>query len=98
LITRTPVDPERISKAYHRRWHLGHGRFYAIMQDPEWERWRFHFAGVPSHLYKETASHAVTWCLRVVTGNTDAAFEHECNLRFFYGFFSERSKGKKGRR
>ena len=96
LITRTPVDPERISKAYHRRWHLGHGRFYAIMQDPEWERSRFHLAGVPSHLYKETASQAVTWCLRVLTGNTDAAFENECNLRFFYGFFSERRNGPSG--
>lgn len=96
LITWAAVDPERISKAYHRRWHLGHGRFYAIMQDPEWERSRFHLAGVPSHLYKATAKHAIAWGLRVITRNTDAAFENECELRFFYGYFSERRKRSSG--
>lgn len=92
LITTTPVDPERISKAYHRRWHTGHGRFYAIMGDPEWERSHFRLAGVPGHLYRETAMNAVRWCARVLSGNTDAAFESECNLRFFQGFFMERRK------
>ena len=91
LITRAPVDPDRMTKAYHRRWHRGHGRFYAMMKDPEWERSRFQLAGVPSHLYKETAMHAVTWCTKVLTGNTKAAFESECRLRFFYGFFLERA-------
>lgn len=92
LITRAAVDPERMTKTYHRRWHRGHGRFYAIMRDPNWEQARFQLAGVPSHLYRETARHAVMWCSRVLTGNTDAAFEEECHLRFFYGFFSERRK------
>lgn len=97
LITRGAVDPERISKSYHRRWHLGHGRFYALMHDPEWERSRFQLAGVPGHLYKETGLHALRWCLRIATGNTDAAFESECQLRFFYGFFAERTKRSSGR-
>jgi glycosyltransferase involved in cell wall biosynthesis len=92
LITRAPVDPERISKSYHRRWHHGHGRFYARMRDPEWERSNFKLAGVPGHLYRETALNAVLWGARVLTGNTDAAFESECNLRFFQGFFTERRK------
>ena len=92
LITRTPVDPERISKSYHRRWHQGHGRFYAIMRDPEWERSSFKLVGVPGHLYREMAMNAVLWCARILSGNTDAAFESECNLRFFHGFFSERRK------
>jgi hypothetical protein len=90
LITMAAVEPERMTKSYHRRWHKGHGRFYAIMHDPEWERSKFQLAGVPSHLYKETARHAIGWCSRVLTGNTDAAFESECHLRFFHGFFSER--------
>lgn len=92
LITTTPVDPERISKSYHRRWHQGHGRFYAIMRDPEWERSSFTLVGVPGHLYRETAMNAMRWCARILSGNTDAAFESECNLRFFHGFFSERRK------
>ena len=90
LITRAPVDPERMTKSYHRRWHRGHGRFYAIMRDPEWERSKFQLAGVPSHLYKETAVQAVMWASKVLSGNNDAAFESECRLRFFYGFFLAR--------
>ena len=84
------VGRERMTKSYHRRWHRGHGYFYAVMNDPEWERSKFRLAGVPSHLYKQTVTHAVTWCTKVLTGKADAAFESECNLRFFYGFFIAR--------
>jgi glycosyltransferase involved in cell wall biosynthesis len=92
LITWAGVDPERMTKAYHRRWHTGHGHFYAVFNDPEWERSRFQIAGVPSHLYKETARQAVAWCAKLLSGKRDAAFESECRLRFFYGFFRERRK------
>lgn len=92
LITRAPVDPERMTKAYHRRWHRGHGRFYAIMRDSAWEHSKFQLAGVPSHMYKETARQAVLWCSRVLSGDPDAAFASECQLRFFYGFFTERRR------
>lgn len=92
LITRAWIDPERITKEYHRRWHTGHGHFYAIMNDPEWERSKFQFLGVPSHLYKETMKQAATWCSRMLSGNADTAFESECHLRFFLGFFRARRK------
>ena len=94
LITRAGVDPERLTKAYHRRWHTGHGHFYAVFNDPEWERSRFQIAGVPSHLYKETARQAVAWCSKLLSGKRDAAFESECRLRFFYGFFRQRRKDR----
>jgi glucosyl-dolichyl phosphate glucuronosyltransferase len=92
LIARAPVDVERLTKEYHRRWHTGHGHFYAVMRDPEWERSRFHLIGVPSHLYKETATQALSWLSRTLRGNTDAAFVNECRLRFFRGFFRERKR------
>ena len=92
LITWAGVDPGRMTKAYHRRWHTGHGHFYAVFNDPEWERSKFHLAGVPSHLYNEAARHAVIWCSKVLSGKRDAAFESECRLRFFYGFFLQRHK------
>jgi glycosyltransferase involved in cell wall biosynthesis len=95
LITWAGVDPQRMTKAYHRRWHTGHGHFYAVLNDPEWERSKFQIAGVPSHLYKETARQAVTWCSKLLSGKRDAAFESECHLRFFYGFFLERRKRRK---
>jgi glycosyltransferase involved in cell wall biosynthesis len=92
MIARAPVDVERLSKGYHRRWHTGHGHFYAVMRDPEWERSSFRLAGVPGHLYKQTASHALGWLSTFVTGKTDAAFIHECHLRFFRGFFHQRRR------
>lgn len=90
LIVEAHVGRERMTKAYHRRWHTGHGHFYAIMRDSEWERSQLRLMGVPGHLYKQTATHAFIWFFRVLKGNSDAAFVHECQMRFFRGFFLQR--------
>ena len=92
MIARAPVEVERLSKSYHRRWHTGHGHFYAVMRDPQWERSKFSFAGVPGHLYKQTLTHGLSWLKTTITGRADAAFTHECHLRFFRGFFSQRRR------
>ncbi len=92
MVARAPVEAERLSKAYHRRWHTGHGHFYAVMRDPQWERSKFSLAGVPGHLYKQTLTHGLSWLKTTITGNADAAFTHECHLRFFGGFFRQRRR------
>ena len=92
MIVDAHVGSERMTKTYYRRWHTGHGRFYAIMNDPEWERSQFRLMGVPGHLYRQTATHAVSWFFRLIVGNSDAAFTHEGHLRFFRGFFVERRR------
>lgn len=92
MIARAPVEVERLSKTYHRRWHTGHGHFYAVMRDPDWERSSFRLAGVPGHLYKQTLTHALKWLTTSATGNTNAAFTHECRLRFFRGFIRQRRR------
>jgi len=92
MIARAPVEAERLLKSYHRRWHTGHGHFYAVMRDPQWERSKFSLAGVPAHLYKQTIAHGLSWLKTTITGNADAAFTHECQLRFFGGFFRERRR------
>lgn len=88
------VGSDRMTKSYHRRWHTGHGHFYAIMNDPEWERSSYRLLGVPGHLYRETAKNAVVWFSRVVRGQRDAAFANECRLRFFRGFFRQRKRSR----
>mgnify|MGYP003288076187 CR=1 FL=1 len=92
MIAKAPVEVERLSKTYHRRWHTGHGHFYAVMRDAQWERSSFKLAGVPGHLYKQTLAHGLSWLKTIVTGNTDAAFNHECHLRFFSGFVRQRRR------
>ena len=95
MIARAPVETDRLTKSYHRRWHTGHGHFYAVMQDPEWERSKFQLGGVPSHLYKQTAAHAFNWLKSTLAGKADTAFTHECNLRFFVGFLQKRLRSPK---
>lgn len=92
MIATTHIDTERLTKNYHRRWHTGHGHFYAILGDPDWERSKFSLAGVPAHLLKETATNAVIWFSKIISGNSDAAFVNECRLRFFSGFFRQRRR------
>lgn len=84
------VGSDRMTKNYHRRWHTGHGHFYAIMNDPEWERSSYRLLGVPGHLYRETVKNAFVWFSRLLRGQTDAAFANECRLRFFRGFIRQR--------
>jgi len=92
MIVDAYVGSERMTKDYHRRWHTGHGHFYAVMNDREWERSSYRLLGVPGHLYRETAKNAFVWFSRVIAGKTDAAFVNECRLRFFRGFFRQRTK------
>lgn len=92
MIALAPVELDRLTKAYHRRWHAGHGHFYAVMKDPEWERSGFSLAGVPGHLYRETARNGVLWLSNMLRGKADAAFANECRMRFFGGFFRERRR------
>jgi len=92
LVVDAHVGRERMTKDYHRRWHTGHGHFYSVMQDPEWERSKFSLMGVPSHLYKQTVTKALTWLSKILRGNADAAFADECRLRFFYGFYRQRKR------
>ena len=86
------VGSERMTKAYHRRWHTGHGHFYAVMNDPEWEQSSYRLLGVPGHLYRETVRNAFIWFTRTITGKANAAFVNECRLRFFRGFLRQRMK------
>jgi glucosyl-dolichyl phosphate glucuronosyltransferase len=86
----------RTTKAYHRRWHTGHGRFYARLRDPTFERSAARLFDVPAHVYKDAAGAAWSWAGSVLRGSPDAAFAHETRIRFFVGFFGERRHSARG--
>ena len=91
VVVNTRVPAERITYEYHRRWHLGHGRFTARMRDPETERTtRGHVLGVPAHLFRSAAGDAVRWIQLSASRDRTGAFEAETRLYFFSGFFKER--------
>ena len=91
LITTTDVPSSRLTRAYHRRWHRGHGRFYALLRADEIERSTVGtLFGVPAHMYRAALGDAAAWIVAAITGRTDEAFGHEVRLRFFRGFFAQR--------
>jgi glycosyltransferase involved in cell wall biosynthesis len=83
------AEPDRMTKRYHRRWHYGHGRFFALLGDKNIERCRFRLFGVPSHFYRDAARNVVRAIVKRF-GPQDEAFEYETGIWFFAGFFRER--------
>jgi glycosyltransferase involved in cell wall biosynthesis len=91
LVVTTEVPQERVKKAYHRRWHKGHGHFYAMMRADEIEHSsRRRLFDVPAHLYRQFVMDALCWLKHCVSGNQGRAFICESRLRFFAGFFLTR--------
>jgi glycosyltransferase involved in cell wall biosynthesis len=91
MVAWTDVPADRLTRAYHRRWHLGHGRFYALLRADDMERSSVGaFLGVPAHLYRAALTDAASFLTAIVTGRHDAAFRHEIRLRFFRGFLVQR--------
>ena len=83
IVVRATVPRERLSKRYHRAWHKGHGRFYALMRDPLFERSRAGTVfGVPAHVYRSAMGEAWAWTSSVLRGRRSVAFAHELKLRF----------------
>ena len=80
------VQSERCDRRYHRRWHEGHGRFYALMRRPEIERARVSPFGVPGHLLREAVRDVAAWVTSAAAADWDRAFLAELRLRFLKGF------------
>ena len=84
------VEPDRVSKKYHRKWHTDHGRSYAIMRVPETEQASLRLFDIPAYMYRELVVESLRWLGCMARGRTDEAFSHETRLRFFSGFFRRR--------
>lgn len=86
------VEPHRITKRYHRRWHSGHGSFYAAMRDEEVEQASARLFDVPAHLYFQAAKNIFHWLKYSIQRKKATAFWYETQFYFFKGFFRERRK------
>ena len=91
MAVRAIVPRERLSKRYHRAWHRGHGRFYALMRDPLFEQSRAGTVlGVPAHVYRSAIGEASAWASSLLRGRRSVAFAHELRLRFLTAFAVQR--------
>jgi glycosyltransferase involved in cell wall biosynthesis len=86
LLVMARVPDDRCLRRYHRRWHEGHGRFYARMRLPEVERARVTPLGIPGHLLRDAARTAASFARSAAVADWDRAFLAELRLRFLKGF------------
>ena len=91
LIVTAEIEAERLQKDYHRRWHAGHGRFYAALHDEEVERSHVgRILGVPAHFYRQALRDGVGWTRDSLRNSPDEAFTRELRIRHFAGFCGRR--------
>jgi glycosyltransferase involved in cell wall biosynthesis len=87
------IQSKRLERAYHRRWHTGHGHFHALLRSEHMERTSVgSLSGVPAHLYRQALGDVVGWVRAMAIGERERAFDHELRLRFFRGFLRTRRR------
>jgi glycosyltransferase involved in cell wall biosynthesis len=93
IVLHAEIQPNRLERAYHRRWHTGHGHFHARLRSEHMERTGVGtLFGVPAHLYRQALGDLVGWIRATRTGDRSRAFHHEVRLCFFRGFFRTRRR------
>jgi glucosyl-dolichyl phosphate glucuronosyltransferase len=90
LVVHSHVFPERLTKSYHRRWHVGHGRFYAVMRASDFEASNAKLFNVPGHLYRSALSSLYRRVRYRLKNRPDLEFQYQTDLDFFWGFFRQR--------
>jgi glycosyltransferase involved in cell wall biosynthesis len=93
LIVHADVQPTRLTKGYHRRWHYEHGRLNALLRDPDLERSGHRVLGVPGHIYRRLAIETARMFYLNLRGSSAEAFAHEVSARFCAGFTVQRILG-----
>jgi len=100
LVTYAQVQPERLTRRYHRSWHAVTGESHARLHyrdlvdrdgrladapPPGRRLW-----GVPGFLYREFGEQAGAWGRSVARLEFDGAFYHECRMRYLVAYFRQR--------
>jgi len=88
----TEVPARRMTRAYHRRWHAGHGHYFALARDREFEASnRGRLFDVPAHAYRAAVVDAARWIVQACRRDWAGAFLYETRLRSFAGYFRTRA-------
>ncbi len=90
IVCFSEVPLSRLAKSYHRRWHLGHGRFNALARRRDYEGGAWRFLDVPAFVYRQLLEAPMRMVGCLLAGQSASAFEHEMTMLFFIGFVKER--------
>jgi glycosyltransferase involved in cell wall biosynthesis len=91
MVVEAEVPTKRMSKAYHRKWHTGHGKYCALNRMPEYfdEQGRLlekplectRLFGAPTFVYRELIETSGSWLKAILQGNKSIAFFKENEVR-----------------
>lgn len=100
MIATTEVPLDRCTKAYHRRWHLQHGRDCATMRLNE----RIGASGeltasdvpsdflflVPAYVYRDLLRAVLSWSGSLLHGRSSVVFHEEARLLYLFSYIRDR--------
>lgn len=86
IVVEAEVQPNRLTKAYHRRWHAGHGRFSAMMGTETVTDDMPELFGVPACFIRDILGHAEGWSRSTMGADEGLAFLHETKIRFMVNY------------
>lgn len=94
IVVHSPLSKDRLTKQYHRKWHLGHGRFIAKTRRLEAVGSR-EFLHVPIWMFRQAIESCIQLpALLLKRSQQQEAFERENRLCFALGFITERWKAQ----
>jgi glucosyl-dolichyl phosphate glucuronosyltransferase len=108
ILVTAEVQPERLTKAYHRSWFFRTGSVQALMRFEEiFDRdgrldeervARETLFGMPAFIYREFLTEGAGWLGAIVRRQESVAFTHENRLRYLVGYISRRYEQTRGER
>ena len=84
------VEEGRCHRDYHRRWHFGHGKYFADWRSPAFEPSSFPVLGVPGHVIRGAVIDLTKMVREAMKGSREKSFIYELSLRFYLGYMSRR--------
>ena len=82
MVVTADVQPERLTKAYHRRWHAGNGHFCALMGLEEVPDDAPRLFGAPAYMYRQGLWCARQWAAATLRARAADALRFENELRY----------------
>jgi glycosyltransferase involved in cell wall biosynthesis len=100
------VQPERLTKRYHRAWYHVTGASHARLRyrdsidhdgrlDAAVASRARTFWGVPGFLYRELGVHGWRWLAKLATFRADEAFVDECRVRYLASYLTTRWRDRR---
>lgn len=98
-VVTTEVPADRLTKAYHRRWHKTSGKYHALMRlhegmGPQGQMLTepiepVRLFGVPGFLYRQFINECGQWLVATLRRQESLSFKHENRVRYWLAYMKE---------